>query len=148
MKYKHLFSTSYSRKIFDEYYGKSNKRWINRGSEFYKNTTKSWLQVNNVNMNSIYNEGKCLAAERFIRTFKTKKIYKFDNTVDKHNNTCYRTGKIKSTDANSNSNFHLEVESHDASPIFVVCDLIRISKHKNIIANSYTTQTGQNHFFY
>ena len=37
---------------------------------------KSWLQDNDIEMHSTNNEGKSIAAERFIRTFKNK-IYKY-----------------------------------------------------------------------
>ena len=49
-----------------------NKIWINKGSEFYKNSFKKWLKDNDIEMYSIHNEGKSVAAERFIRTLKTK----------------------------------------------------------------------------
>ena len=43
---------------------------------------KSSLQDNNIEIYSIYNEGKSVAAERFIRTLKTK-IYKYLSSVSK-----------------------------------------------------------------
>ena len=59
---------------------------------------KSWLQDNDLKMYSIYNEGKSVFAERFIRILKSKiykyltlmlrnvHIYKLDSIVDKFNN--------------------------------------------------------------
>ena len=59
---------------------------------------KSWLQDNDLKMYSIYNEGKSVFAERFIRILKNKiykhltlmlrnvHIYKLDSIVDKFNN--------------------------------------------------------------
>ena len=32
---------------------------------------KFWLQYNDIEMSSTHNEGKCLVAERFIRTLKS-----------------------------------------------------------------------------
>ena len=49
-----------------------NKIWVDEGSEFYNNSFKDFLKINNVEMYSIYNEGKSVVAERFIRTLKTK----------------------------------------------------------------------------
>ena len=61
-------------------------------------------------MYSIHNEGKCVVAERFIRTLKNK-IYKYmtsvsknvyidklDDIVNEYNNTYHRTIKMKPVD--------------------------------------------------
>ena len=68
------------------------------------------MKENDIEMYSIYNEGKSVVAERFIRTLKTK-IYKYmtsvlknvyvnklDDIVGKYNNTYHTTIKIKSVD--------------------------------------------------
>ena len=47
---------------------KPNKIWVDQGSKFYKNSLKDFLKISNIEMNSIYNEGKSAVAERFIRT--------------------------------------------------------------------------------
>ena len=49
---------------------KPNKIWIDQGSEFYNNTFKDFLKINNIEMYSSYNEGESVVAERFIRTLK------------------------------------------------------------------------------
>ena len=49
--------------------------WVDKGSDFYNRSMKSWLEKNNIEMYSTHNEGKSVVAERFIRTLKTK-IYK------------------------------------------------------------------------
>ena len=85
---------------------KPNKIWVDQGSEFYNNSFKDFLKINNIEMYSIYNEGKSVVAERFVRTLKnqifkhmtavSKNVY-FDvleNIVDKYNNTVHRTMKI------------------------------------------------------
>ena len=54
---------------------KPNKIWVDKGSEFYNRSTKSWLEKNDIEMYSTHNEGKSVVAERFIRTIKNK-IYK------------------------------------------------------------------------
>ena len=64
---------------------------------------KSWLEKIDIEMYLTYHEGKSVAAERFIRALKNK-IYKymtsvsknayidkFDNIVNKYNNTHHRT---------------------------------------------------------
>ena len=59
-------------KILDKSGRKPNKIWVDKGSEFYNSFFKKWLKDNNIGMYSIYNEGKSVVAERFIRTLKTK----------------------------------------------------------------------------
>ena len=54
---------------------KPNKIWVDKGSEFYNTSFKKWLQDNDIVMYSTHDEGKSVAAERFIRTLKSK-IYK------------------------------------------------------------------------
>ena len=61
---------------------KPNKIWVDKGSEFYNNYFKKWLKDNDIEMCLIHNEGKSVAAERFVRTLKTK-IYKYMTSVSK-----------------------------------------------------------------
>ena len=67
-------------KILDNSNRKPNKIWVDKGSEFYNNSFKKWLKDNDIEMYSIYNEGKSVVAERFTRTLKTK-IYKYMTSV-------------------------------------------------------------------
>ena len=84
-------------------------------SEFYNNSFTKWLKDKDIEMHLIHNEGKPVAAERFIRTLKTK-IYKcmtsvsknvyidkFDDIVDEYNNTYHRTIKMKPVDVKGNT---------------------------------------------
>ena len=99
--------TNAFQKILDESGRKPNKIWVDKGSKFYKRPMKSWLQDNNIETYSIQNEGKSVAAERFIRTLKTK-IYKYmtsisknvyndnlDDILNKYNNAYHSTIKMK-----------------------------------------------------
>ena len=47
---------------------KPNKVWVDKGSEFYNKTMKSWPTKNGIEMYSTLNEGKSVVSERFIRT--------------------------------------------------------------------------------
>ena len=47
-------------KILSNSKRKSNKIWVDQGSEFYNNVFKKWLKDNNREMYSTYNEGKTL----------------------------------------------------------------------------------------
>ena len=51
-----------------------------QGSEFYNNSFKHFLKINNIEMYLRYNEGKSIVAERFIRTIKTK-IYHYKTAI-------------------------------------------------------------------
>ena len=55
-------------KILKESNRKPNKICVDKGSEFYNNSFKKWLEDNDFEMYSIHNEGKSVVAERFIRT--------------------------------------------------------------------------------
>ena len=94
---------------------KSNKIWIDQRGEFCNKYFKRFLKINNIEMYSIYNEGKSVLAERFIRTLKNK-IFKhmtavsknvyfdvLDDIVNTYNNTLYRTIKMKPIEVTSDS---------------------------------------------
>ena len=68
--------TNAFQKILDESNSKPNKIWIDKGSEFYDRSMKSFLQNNNIEMYSTHNEEKSVVAGRFIRILKNK-IYKY-----------------------------------------------------------------------
>ena len=89
---------------------KSNKIWVHQGSEFYNQSSKDFLKINNIEMYSTCNEGKSVVAERFIITLKnkmfkhmtaiSKNIYFFalDDIVNKYNSTVHRAIKMKPID--------------------------------------------------
>ena len=62
---------------------KRNKLWVDKGSEFYKRSKKSFLQNNDIEMHSTHNEGKSIIAERFLRTLKNK-TYKYMTSISKN----------------------------------------------------------------
>ena len=104
--------------VFDKIISKGrkpNKISVDQGDKFYDNYFKDFLKINNTEIYSVYNEGKSVAAERFIRTLK-KKIFKhmtaisknvyldvFDDIVNKYNNTVHRTIKMKPIEVTSDS---------------------------------------------
>ena len=55
------------KQILKAFSRKPNKKWVDKGSEFYNNSFKRWLQDNDIVMYSTNNEGKSVIAERFIR---------------------------------------------------------------------------------
>ena len=58
---------------------KPSKIWVFKGSKFYNELFKSWLQDNYIEIYSTINEGKSVVAERFIRILKNK-IYMYVTT--------------------------------------------------------------------
>ena len=70
-------------KILDESIRKPNNVWVDKGSKFYDKSVKSWLQDNDIEIYSTYNERKSIIAERFIRTLKNN-IYKYLRLISKN----------------------------------------------------------------
>ena len=70
------------RKNLNESNRKSNKIWVDKGSEFYNSSMKSWLEKNNIEMYLAHNEEKSVIARRFIRTLKNE-LYKYMTSVSK-----------------------------------------------------------------
>ena len=58
--------------ILSESNRKPNKIWVDKGSEFYKRSMKSWLEKNDIEMYSIHNGGNSDVAQSFFRILKNK----------------------------------------------------------------------------
>ena len=56
---------------------------VDKGSEFYSRSMKLFSQNNDIEKHSTYNEGKSIAAERFVRTLKNI-IYKYMTPILKN----------------------------------------------------------------
>ena len=122
---------------------------MDRGSEFYNNSFKKWLQNNDTTMYSTNNEGKSVIAERFIRILKTK-IYKYmisisknvyidkvDEIVNEYDDEYHTSIKMKPTDVKDNTYIDFKKEINDKDPKFKVGDHVRISKYKHILVKGY-----------
>ena len=109
-------------------------------------------------MYSTHNEGKSVAAERFIRTIKNK-IYKhmtsvsktvyidkLEDIINEYNNTKHRTTKMKPIDVKDNIYIDFGKEVNDNNPKFKVGDHVRISKYKIIFAKRYTPNWSEEVF--
>ena len=145
-------------KIFKESDRNPNKIRVDKGSKFYNNSFKKWLKNNDIEMYSIHNEGKSVAAERFIKTLKNK-IYKYmaaisknvyidelDDIVNEYNNTYDRIIKMKPVDVKDHTYIDFEKEVNGKDPKFKVVDYARISKYKNIFAKGYTPNWSEEVF--
>ena len=135
---KGITITNAVKNFLDESNCKPIKIWVVKGSEFDKRSMKSWLQDNDREMYSTHNEGKCVAAERFIRILKTK-IYKYMTSisenvytdkahdVNKYNNM-YSTVKMKPVDVTSRT--YIDLNKKNENPKFEVGNDVRISKYE------------------
>ena len=145
-------------KILDESGRKSNKIWLDKGSEICNRPKKSWLQSNDIETYSTHNEGKSLVAERFITILKNK-IYKYmtslsksvyidklDNIVNKYNNTYHRKIKMKPVDVKSSTDIDFDKENNEKDPKFKVGEDVEISKYKNIFAKDYVPNQSEKVF--
>ena len=64
MKNKKGTTITTSFQEIDEPNHKLNKVWVDKGSEFYNRSVKSWLEKNAIEMYSIHDEEKSVVAER------------------------------------------------------------------------------------
>ena len=66
-------------------------------------------------------------------------IDKLDGMVNKYNNACRSTIKMKLVDVNSNTNFDFDKENNEEDPKFEVGNHVRISKYnKNLQFYNFT----------
>ena len=124
--------TNAFQKILDESNCKPSKIWVDKGSEFYNRSMKSFQQHNNNNiqMYSAHNERKSVVAERFIRTLKNKickymtstsksmYIDKLDHIVNKYSKTYDKTIKMKPVDVNRSMHIDFDKENNKEGPKF------------------------------
>ena len=146
------------KKIISEGQKKPKKIWVDQGSEFYNQSFKDFLKINNIEMHLTYNEGKSMVAERFIRTLKNK-IFKHMTTisknvyidslndiVNKYNNTVHKTIKMKPIDVTGDSYVEYNEDFNKKGTEFKVNGHVRISKYKNIFAKGYVSNWSEEAF--
>ena len=106
-------------------------------------------------MYSIHNKRKYVVVERFIRTLNNKnyncntstsKVYidKFDDIVNKCNNTYHSRIKSNPVDVRSNTYIDFGVKSNEKDPKFKVGDHVKILKHDNIFVNIFVIEKFKN----
>ena len=129
----------------------SQSQMVDKVSQFYNRSLKSWLQDNDIEMySSKHYKGKSVVAEKFIRALKNK-IYKYmtsvstnlyiDNLADivnQFNNIYHSRIKMKPVDVKSSTYIGFNKEDNKEDPKFQVGDYVRILKYQNIFAKSYT----------
>ena len=137
---------------------KPNITWVDQGSEFYNNSFKDFLIIDNIQMFSTYNDGKSVVAKRFIRTLKDK-IFKhmtaisknvyfdvLDDIVNKYNNTVHKTIKMKPIDVTGDSYAECNENPNKRDSKFKAGDRVRISKYKNIFPKGHTPNWSEQIF--
>ena len=155
---KGITITNAFQRVLKESKRNPDKIWVDKGSEFYNRSRKSWLEKNSIEMYSTNSEGKSVVAERFIRPLKneiykyvtsiSKNVYidKLNDIVNKYNNTYHITIKIKLVDVKSSTNIDSSKEINDENPKFKIGDTVRISKYKDIFAKDYTPNWSEKVF--
>ena len=96
-----------------------------------------------------HNDGKSVAAERFIKTLENTTykymtpissnmcIDKLDETINKYNNTFHRTIKMKSINVNPSMYIDFNIKNNKKGCKFDVGDYVRMWKYKCIFAKGY-----------
>ena len=129
----------------------SQLEMVDKVSQFYNRSLKSWLQDNDIEMySSTHYKGKSVVAEKFIRALKNK-IYKYmtsvstnlyiDNLADivnQFNNIYHSRIKMKPVDVKWSTYIGFNKEDNKEDPKFEVGDYVRILKYQNIFAKGYT----------
>ena len=124
---------------------------VDKVSQFYNRSLKSWLQDNDIEMySSTHYKGKSVVAEKFIRALKNK-IYKYMTSVstnlyinnladivNQFNNIYHSRIKMKPVDIKSSTYIGFNKEDNKEDPKFEVGDYVRILKYQNIFAKGYT----------
>ena len=140
--------------------------WVDDGSEFYNKPFRDWLNKNNINMYSTFNEGKAVVIERFNRTLK-KNMYKqfttqnntiwyniLNDLINKYNNTKHSSIKTTPVEASNKKNrgivyFNLygDMEPLSSKLKFKVGDKVRISKYKRKVFDKGFTPNWSEEIF-
>ena len=109
-------------------------------------------------MYATHNEEKSVVAKRFIRILKnkicnymtsvSKNVYidKWDDIVNKYNNTYHRENKMKSVDVNPSMCISFNKENNKEEPKLKVGDHLRISKYKRNFGKGYVLNWSEEVF--
>ena len=139
---------------FDSIRGsKPKKLWVDNGSEFYNKIFKKWLNDNNIEMYSTFNEGKAVVIERFNITLKNKMFkyftangtYKYidilSSLINEYNNKKHSSTKLSPKSKYFNKKNFMKNKKINKIPIyydFKIGDKVRISKFKKKFEKGYT----------
>ena len=118
---------------------------------------KAFLQNNDIEMYSTYNEGKSVITERPIITLEDR-IYKYltsipknvytdklNDIVNKCNNTYHKAIKMKPVNVKSNTHTDSSKEINDKGPKIKVSSIVITLKYKSFL-KKFTLQIGLKKF--
>ena len=142
---------------------KPKRLWVDQDTEFYNRVFREWLEKNDVEMYSVYNEGKAVVVERFNRTMKewmwryfsannTHRYYDILDTLISSYNAKFRRSikmsskngrpMIKSLKKNETKvyrNLYGDLSALEPQlPKFKVGDNVRMIKKKSMFEKGYT----------
>ena len=130
---------------------KPKKLWVDNGSEFYNKIFKKWLNDNNIEIYSTFNEGKAVVIERFNRTLKNKMFkyftangtYKYidilSSLINEYNNKKHSSTKL--SPKLKYKKIFMKNKKNNLLPLFYdfkIGDKVRISKFKKKFEKGYT----------
>ena len=140
---------------------KSSKRKPNmietdRGKEFYNNTFKNFLKLNNIHHYSRYTSKGAVFVEIFNRTLRNllkKPVFEKGNaswinelpsTIKKYNNTIHHSTKMSPIEASKKSNedevfFNLRDKRKKKQPKYSIGNLVRTANKRNIFSKFDST---------
>ena len=130
---------------------KPEKLWVDRGSEFYNKTFKSFLKEYETKLYSTYSDLNAVFIERFNRTILhiiNKPMFSngdgnwvniLNDAVLTYNNNIHSTINMTPVDASNNPDkVKYNVKSTKATPKFKVGDYVRNADKRNIFSKGYT----------
>ena len=121
---------------------KADKVRVNKRSEFYNGSMKSWLEKSDTEMYSTHNEAKS------DMTSVSKNVYidKLDDKVNKYINIYYSTIKMKHVNVKPNTFTDSSKEINDKNSKFKTGDKVTISKFNNFFAKEYSPNWSEETF--
>ena len=104
---------------------KPNKIWVDKGSEFYNNSSKKQLKDNDIEMHSTHKEGKQIYQSLKNKIYKhmtliLKNAYidKLDDIANEYKDSYHRTIKMKPVDVSSGNYVEYNINYNDKDPKF------------------------------
>ena len=125
-----MFKWATFREILLPSSGKVNNIWVDKGSEFYNRSMKSFLQNNDIEYIQHITKGNLSWLKDLLELQKMKiidtSIGKLDDIVKKYDNTYHSTIKMKPVDIKSKTYIDSSKEIDNKDPKFKIGDIVGI----------------------
>ena len=124
-------TTTALKSLFEKTKRKPDKKWSDRGKEFYNKTFLNFLKEQSIHIYSTHSDSKAVFVDRFNRTFldlikepmyiegKACWLNHLDAAVDKYNNRRHTTTRMTPFEANKNQKIHLLLLLNRNNPNFM-----------------------------